>query len=101
MSAKKKRVPIFATEDEERDFWATHDATEYVDFARAQEARFPELRPSAKMISLRLPVSLLESLKVMAHKRDVPYQSLIKVLLAEAVDENRTGAAPKARSRTS
>ena len=85
----KKHVPTFTSEDEERAFWATHDATEYVDFARAQRARFPELRPSAKTISIRLPVSLLESLKVLAHKQDVPYQSLIKVLLAEAVERTR------------
>src|SRR5688500_2271608 len=86
---KKKPVPSFKSEDQEREFWATHDAPEYDDFAQAQHARFPELRPSAKTISLRLPVSLLESLKVLAHKRDVPYQSLIKLLLAEAVERGR------------
>ena len=82
----KKSLPAFESEEEEREFWATHDATDYVDFAQAQRARFPELRPSSKTISLRLPVSLLDSLKVMAHKRDVPYQSLIKLLLADAVE---------------
>jgi len=87
---KKKRVPVFKSEDEEREFWASHDATEYVDFTQAQRGRFPELRPSAKTISLRLPVSLLESLKILAHKRDVPYQSLIKLLLAEAVERGDT-----------
>lgn len=82
----KKRLPTFRSEDEEREFWATHDSTDYVDFSLGERARFPELRPSAKTISLRLPVSLLEALKVLAHKRDVPYQSLIKLLLAEAVE---------------
>lgn len=96
---KKKRVPTFGTEDEEREFWATHDATEFVDFSRAQPGRFPELRPSAKTISLRLPISLLESLKVLAHKRDVPYQSLIKLLLAEALEGRHFPDARAAGSR--
>jgi predicted DNA binding CopG/RHH family protein len=88
----RKDIPTFASEDEEREFWATHDATDYVDFSNAQRAQFPELRPSAKTISLRLPVSLLDSLKVLAHKRDVPYQSLIKLMLAEAVQRDRHGS---------
>jgi predicted DNA binding CopG/RHH family protein len=82
---KRKRIPRFSSEDAEREFWARHDATEHVDFSRAKPARFPELRPSSRTISLRLPDSLLADLKILAHKRDVPYQSLLKVLLAEAV----------------
>lgn len=88
MTIDKKKIPVFDSEDAEREFWSTHDATEYIDFSHAQRARLPELRPSSKTISLRLPVSLLHALKVLAHKRDVPYQSLIKLLLADAVDRS-------------
>jgi predicted DNA binding CopG/RHH family protein len=82
-----KKVPKFKSEDEEREFWASHDATEYVDFAKAEEAVFPNLRPTTRTISVRLPESLIEKLKMIAHKRDVPYQSLLKMLLAEKVEE--------------
>ena len=83
---KKKTIPKFKSEDEEREFWATHDATEFIDFTQAQSATFANLKPSVKAISIRLPESLLDSIKVIANKRDMPYQSLMKVLLAEAVD---------------
>ncbi len=73
-------------EDEEREFWATHDSTEYVDWDRAQSTVFPELKPTTKIISLRMPESMLNELKMLAHKRDVPYQSLIKVFLRERID---------------
>ena len=82
-----KKVPKFKTEDDERDFWATHDATDYLDFSQAEETVFPNLKPSTRAISLRLPVSLIDRLKMLANKQDVPYQSLLKVLLAEKVDE--------------
>jgi predicted DNA binding CopG/RHH family protein len=82
-----KKVPKFNTEDDERDFWTTHDATDYLDFSQAEEAVFPNLKPSTRAISLRLPVSLIDRLKMLANKKDVPYQSLLKVLLAEKVDE--------------
>ena len=82
-----KKVPKFKTEDDERDFWATHDATDYLDFSQAEETVFPNLKPSTRSISLRLPVSLIDRLKMLANKQDVPYQSLLKVLLAEKVDE--------------
>lgn len=82
-----KKIPEFASEAEEREFWETHDSTEYVDWSKAQRARFPNLKPSTQSISLRLPVSLLERIKVEANKRDVPYQSLIKVWLAEKVEK--------------
>jgi predicted DNA binding CopG/RHH family protein len=81
----KETIPKFKSEDEEREFWSTHDATKFIDLSQAQPARFPELKPSLKTISIRLPESLLESIKVIAHKKDVPYQSLMKMLLAEAV----------------
>jgi predicted DNA binding CopG/RHH family protein len=82
-----KKVPKFNTEDDERDFWSTHDAMDYLDFSQAEETVFPNLKPSTRAISLRLPVSLIDRLKMLANKQDVPYQSLLKVLLAEKVDE--------------
>ncbi len=84
---KLKPIPEFPSEAEERAFWATHDSTAYVDWATAQRVHFPHLKPSTQAISLRLPVSLLERLKMEANRRDVPYQSLIKVWLAEKVEE--------------
>jgi predicted DNA binding CopG/RHH family protein len=80
-------MPKFKTEDEEREFWSTHDSTEYIDYSKAKRTLFPNLKPTTKTISIRLPESLIEKLKVLANKRDVPYQSLLKVLLAEKVDE--------------
>ena len=78
-----KPVPRFRSEAEERRFWETRDTTEYLDWSKAQRVRFPNLKPSTKAISLRLPLSLLERIKIEANKRDVPYQSLIKTWLAE------------------
>ncbi len=86
MSRKRKSIPTFKNEAEERTFWESHDSTDYVDWSRAERVRFPNLKPSTKAISLRLPVDLLERIKIAANKRDVPYQSLIKVWLAEKVD---------------
>lgn len=83
----KPRVPTFKTEDDERAFWATHDSTEFVDWSKAKHVAFPNLKPSTKTISLRLPESIIAALKVLANKRDVPYQSLLKVFLAERVAE--------------
>jgi predicted DNA binding CopG/RHH family protein len=82
---KPKAVPRFKTEAEERKFWETHDSTDYVDWSTAERARFPNLKPSTTAISIRLPIGLLEQIKVAANKRDVPYQSLIKMWLAEKV----------------
>ncbi|MBI3909960.1 MAG: BrnA antitoxin family protein, partial [Armatimonadetes bacterium] len=70
----RKSIPQFASEDEERDFWASQDATEYIDFSEARPALFPNLKPSTVTVSVRLPESLLDSLKVLAHKKDVPYR---------------------------
>ena len=86
MSRKRKSIPTFKSEAEERAFWESHDSTDYVAWSQAERVRFPNLKPSTKAISLRLPVDLLERIKVAANKRDVPYQSLIKVWLAEKVD---------------
>lgn len=82
-----KKMPKFKNEKEERDFWSNHDATDYVDFTDAREALFPDLKPTTRTISVRLPETLIDKLKTLANKRDVPYQSLLKVLLAEKVEE--------------
>ncbi len=87
MSGKRKPVPTFATEAEERAFWESHDTAEYLDWSQAERMRFPNLKPTTTSISLRLPVPLLERIKVAANRRDVPYQSLIKTWLAEKLDE--------------
>lgn len=83
MSKKPKSVPKFRSEAEERRFWETRDSSEHVDWSKAERVRLPNLKPSTTAISLRLPVSLLDRIKVAANKRDVPYQSLIKTWLAE------------------
>lgn len=85
--SKLKKIPKFRTEDEEREFWSTHDSTEYVDYSKAKKVLLPGLKPSTRSISIRLPESLIEKLKVLANERDVPYQSLLKILLAEKVKE--------------
>ena len=89
----KKRVPEFRSEDQEREFWATQDSTEYIDWSQAKRRRLTDLKPSLRTISLRLPVSMIKDLKVLANKRDVPYQSLLKVFLAEqlAQEHRRAG----------
>jgi predicted DNA binding CopG/RHH family protein len=87
MKKTRKRIPEFRSESEERAFWgaAGRDSTEYLDWSKARVARFPNVKLSTQAISLRLPVSLLERIKLEANRRDVPYQSLIKVWLAEKV----------------
>lgn len=82
-----KKIPKFKDEDAEREFWATHDSTEYFDYSKGKEAIFPNLKPSLKPISLRMPESLIVHLKLLAKKRDVPYQSLMKMFLAEKIKE--------------
>ncbi len=83
MNTRLKSIPKFRNEAEERRFWETHDSSYYVDWSRSERVRLPNLKPSTTSISLRLPVTLLERIKVAANKRDVPYQSLIKTWLAE------------------
>src|SRR4030088_1270106 len=97
MKARKK-IPIFKDEDAEREFWAKEDSTEYLDWSKAERVTFANLRPSLRTISLRLPEAMIAELKLLANKRDVPYQSLLKVFLAERINEERTG---KSSSRTS
>ncbi len=82
-----QQIPKFESEDEERAFWATHDSTDYVDWSHARRVTFPNLKLSTKTISLRLPETLLANLKMLANKRDVPYQSLLKIFLAERIEE--------------
>ena len=86
---KLKTMPRFETEAEERAFWSEQDATEYFDWSQARKVVLPELRPSTTAISMRLPVPLLTELKRLAHEQDVPYQSLMKVYLAERVAQER------------
>jgi len=81
-----KKTPTFKNEEAERKFWAEHDSTEYVDWSKAKRAVFPNLKPSTKTISLRLPQTMLEELKLLANKRDVPYQSLLKVFLSDRIE---------------
>ena len=83
---KLRPIPAFKSEAEEGKFWKTHDSTEYIDWSKAERVRFPNLKPSTTAISIRLPLGLLEQIKIAANKRDVPYQSLIKVWLAEKVE---------------
>ncbi len=87
-TAKKRR---FKNEDEEREFWARQDVTEIADWSKAQRVTLPNLKPSLTTISLRLPGLMLDEIKRIAHKRDVPYQSLIKLFLAERVQRELDG----------
>jgi predicted DNA binding CopG/RHH family protein len=86
MNSKRKPIPQFRNEDEEREFWATHDSSEYIDWSKAERTpTFSRLKPSTRTVSIRLPESLIAALKTLANKRDVPYQSLVKMFLAEKV----------------
>lgn len=85
MMKKLKKIPKFKTEDEERKFWSNAGSTDYVDWTKAKRVSFPKLKPSTKTISIRLPEHLIEGLKALANKRDVPYQSLIKIILNERI----------------
>jgi predicted DNA binding CopG/RHH family protein len=85
----KKKLPEFKNEDGERRFWATADSTEYVDWQAGTHRKLVQLKPSLRTISLRLPVSMIEDLKVLANRRDVPYQSLLKVFLAKRLASER------------
>ena len=86
MSKRPKSVPAFANEAEERAYWKSHDSSPHVDWSKAERVRLPNLKPSTKAISLRLPVDLLERIRIEANRRDVPYQSLIKIWLFEKVE---------------
>lgn len=83
----KKRIPNFKTEAAERKFWETHDSADYVDWRKAERVILPGLKPSSQTISLRLPRPMLERLKQLANKRDVPYQSLLKMFVADRIKQ--------------
>ena len=82
----KKKIPNFKNEAEERLFWQKHDSSKYIDWSDAENVVLPKLKPSTKSISIRLPESMIEELKVLANKRDVPYQSLLKIFISERID---------------
>ena len=88
--SKLKKIPTFRTEAEERAFWEIHDSSDYLDWSKAGTVSMPNLKPSTKTISLRLPETLLDRIKIEANKRDMPYQSLIKVWLMEDIDQDRS-----------
>ncbi len=96
--ASKKRPPRFRTEDQERAFWAEHHTVDYFDWDRAAKGSFPALKPSTTTISLRLPEAMLEELKALANERDVPYQSLLKVYLAERIARERRARGLKSKA---
>jgi len=86
---KLSKIPKFKNESEERKFWESHDSSDYLDWDKAEVAVFSNLKPSTKTISLRLPEGLLDRIKIEANKRDMPYQSLIKVWLSQDVEAHR------------
>ena len=86
---QRKPIPQFENEAQEQEFWSAHDSTDYVDWSEAQRVPVGRLKPSTQTISIRLPVALLEDLKLLANKRDVPYQSLVKIFLAERVAQEQ------------
>jgi predicted DNA binding CopG/RHH family protein len=83
-----KKIPKFKNEIDEIEFWKRNDSTEYIDYSKAKKLGFPNLKPSTKSISIRLPESLLQRLKIIANKKDIPYQSLIKVYLSEKIRDD-------------
>jgi predicted DNA binding CopG/RHH family protein len=87
MPNELKEIPTFQTEEEEREFWASQDSTEYIDWDKAEAVILPKLKPSTRTISLRLPELMLNELRLIANKRDIPYQSLIKIFLKERIDQ--------------
>lgn len=98
-----KPLPRFASEDEESDFWDTHDSTDYIDWSKAERGLLlPNLKPSSQTISLRLPAMMIAQLKTLANKRDVPYQSLLKMFVADRLEEefNRSRHSKRPRRRS-
>jgi predicted DNA binding CopG/RHH family protein len=82
-----KKIPKFKSQDKERAFWSSHDSTEFLNWGKAKKVILPKLKPSVKTISLRIPGSMFDELKLLANKRDVPYQSLLKIFLAERIEK--------------
>lgn len=87
MMKSSKKIPKFDSEEQERKFWSKRDSTPYVEYRRAVKATFPNLKPTSRLISIRLPESLLQNIRVIANRADVPYQSMMKVMLDEKVRE--------------
>jgi len=87
-----RKIPKFRDEEQERNFWASHDSTDYVDWRRSERVKLPNLRPTTRTISIRLPESMIEKLKVLANKRDIPYQSLLKMFVADKIEEELRSA---------
>lgn len=90
MRSTRKKIPKFSSEAEERAFWAREDSTDYIDWSKASESTLPKFRPTLRTISIRLPEGMIAELKRLANKRDVPYQSLLKVFLAERIQAELT-----------
>jgi len=85
MRKMRKKIPIFKNEDKEREFWATNSPLDFMDTNSVEQGIFPNLKPTMKSISIRLPENMLEQLKILAHKRDIPYQSLVKLYLGREI----------------
>ena len=99
MSSMRKKIPKFSSEDTELEFWGREDSTEYLDWSKGRKATLPKLRPTLRTISIRLPESMIAELKRLANKRDVPYQSLVKVFLAERLRTEFAETKSPSRSR--
>ena len=91
----RSKIPKFESEEQESAFWDKNDSTDFIDWSKGKVRVFPELKPSVKTISLRLPESLLAGLKVLANKRDIPYQSLLKIFLAERIEKEMKSGSKK------
>jgi predicted DNA binding CopG/RHH family protein len=89
-----RKIPNFRSEDEEREFWSQRDSSQYLDWKTARRVVMPKLKPSVRTISLRLPESMIEELKLLANKRDIPYQSLLKIFLAERIEKELSASLP-------
>lgn len=87
-----RKIPKFETEDQERQFWAANDSTEHLNWRQGKRVKLPNLRPTTRVISIRLPETMIERLKILANKRDVPYQSLLKLYVAERLEEELRAA---------
>ena len=96
----RKSIPTFTSEADEQEFWQKHDSTDYIDWSKGKIGVFPELKPSTKTISLRLPESLLAAIKTLANKKDVPYQSLMKVFLSDRLQDELNNPDNKSIQRT-
>jgi predicted DNA binding CopG/RHH family protein len=84
---RSKKIPSFASEDEERKFWAKRDSSSYIEYSESVRVSFPNLKPTSRTISIRLPETLINSIKIIANRADVPYQSMMKIMLDERVAE--------------